>query len=236
MIKLVDFHSHVLPGIDDGSASVEESIEMLRMEARQGVECVVATPHFYANHDNPEQFLARRNEAEAELREAMAKIDGLPELEVGAEVYYFSGISDSDILKGLTISKKRCILIEMPQPPWTDRMYQELEDINRKQGLIPIIAHVDRYIRPFCTYGIPKRLNEMGLYVQANASFFVQRSTARLAMKMLKNDQIHLLGSDCHNVKSRPPNLEIAADAIEGRLGKGTLHRIKRYEDVLLGE
>lgn len=235
MIRLVDFHSHVLPGIDDGSSSVEESIAMLRMEAEQGIECVVATPHFYANHDTPERFIRRRNEAEARLREEMAKYDDMPQLEIGAEVYYFSGISNSDVLKGLTYYKKRCILIEMPHPPWTQRMYRELEDIRAKQGLIPIIAHIDRYISPLRTYGIPKRLNEMGFYVQANASFFNHRSTRSLAIRLLKNDQIHLLGSDCHNTTSRAPNLRTAADIIQSRLGKGTLGRIRLYEQELLG-
>ena len=115
---IVDFHSHVLPGIDDGSASVEESIAMLRMEAEQGITHVVATPHFYARHDSPERFLARRDRAEQKLRQAMEGISGLPQLIIGAEVYYFPGISESDVLKELTIAGKHSILIEMQQSPW----------------------------------------------------------------------------------------------------------------------
>ena len=60
MDRRVDFHSHILPGVDDGSRSVEESLEMLRAVARQGIGTVVATPPFYANHDTPERFLRRR--------------------------------------------------------------------------------------------------------------------------------------------------------------------------------
>ena len=71
MSKCVDFHSHILPSIDDGSRSVEESIGMLRAMAKQGITHVVATPHFYPQHDTPERFLKRRAEAEAALREAM---------------------------------------------------------------------------------------------------------------------------------------------------------------------
>ena len=119
----VDFHSHILPGVDDGSKSVEESLELLRMEAQQGIRHVLATPHFYASHDTPERFLKRRAAAWEKLRAAMANEPGLPEVTLGAEVYYFNGISDSDVLKELTIGKKRFILIEMPLPPWTDRMY-----------------------------------------------------------------------------------------------------------------
>ena len=60
MSQVIDFHSHILPGIDDGSKNVEESLQMLRMMAKQGITHVVATPHFYPQHDTPESFLKRR--------------------------------------------------------------------------------------------------------------------------------------------------------------------------------
>lgn len=235
MSKLIDFHTHILPGIDDGSSSLDESIGMLRMEAEQGIECVVATPHFYANHDSPEAFLERRAAAQKLLEERMLKYEGLPKLQIGAEVHYFSGISESYALKYLTFLQKRCILIEMPMAPWTDNMYKELENIRYKQNIIPIIAHVDRYISPLNTYNIPKRLAEMPVFVQANANFFLRPSTRMMAMRMLKNDQIHLLGSDCHNLNTRLPNLGDAREKIEKHLGSQALRRISRYQEELLG-
>ena len=84
-----DFHSHILPGVDDGSTSLEESLAMLTLEAEQGVRHVVATPHFYAHHDTPEAFLSRRAAAEAMLREALKDHPELPGFTVGAEVYFF---------------------------------------------------------------------------------------------------------------------------------------------------
>ena len=59
-MAVTDFHSHVLPGVDDGSASVEESLAMLRLAAQQGIRRVVATPHFYPRYDDLERFLERR--------------------------------------------------------------------------------------------------------------------------------------------------------------------------------
>lgn len=235
MSKVIDFHSHVLPGIDDGSDSLEESIALLRMEAEQGITHVVATPHFYPQHDNPERFLRRRKEAELRLREEMVKHDGLPELSIGAEVYFFSGISESDIVNQLTIDEKRCILLEMPQSPWTDRMYREMENIRSRQGLIPIVAHVDRYISPFRTHGIPARLEQLPVLVQANASFFLRGSNRSMAIRMLKNHQIHLLGSDCHSVDVRPPRLGEAVEQIRSRLGEEALDRIAHYQHSVLG-
>ena len=59
MGAIIDFHSHILPGVDDGSQSVQESLAMLKMEAEQGIQHVIATPHFYPKHDSPEHFLER---------------------------------------------------------------------------------------------------------------------------------------------------------------------------------
>ena len=66
---VTDFHTHVLPGMDDGSASLSESIAMLREAFQQGITHVVATPHFYPQKDSPEEFLRRRQVAEDRLRE-----------------------------------------------------------------------------------------------------------------------------------------------------------------------
>lgn len=232
---IADFHSHILPRVDDGSRSLRESIAMLQKEAEQGVTHVVATPHFYAQHDTPEQFLERREQAEERLREEMAKHSGLPELHVGAEIYFFPGISDSDILKRLTIDKKECILLEMPVSSWTDRMYREIAEIPMKQGLTPIIAHVDRYIGPLATHGIPDRLAKLPVYVQANANFFLRAATRSMALRMLQANRIHLIGSDCHNMSSRLPNVGPAADVIRKRLGEEKLDRISSYEKEILG-
>ena len=230
MFRAIDFHTHVLPGVDDGSSGIAESLKMLQMEAKQGICGVIATPHFYANHDHPDRFLERRDQAARKLRVAMAEHPELPEVILGAEVYYFSGMSDSEVLNRLTIGEKKCILIEMPPPPWNQQMYRELEGIYIKQQLIPIIAHVDRYIRPLRTYGIPKVLEQLPVLVQANAGFFLQRSTASFALRLLREDRIHLLGSDCHNLTDRAPNLGDALQVISRKLGRESMDRISGYQ------
>lgn len=231
MSGIADFHSHILPGMDDGSGSVEESIAMLQAEAAQGIQRVVATPHFYANHDTLEGFLSRREAAETRLRREMRKHAGMPELYVGAEVYFFSGISHCDALQALTVTGTDCVLIEMPTPPWSEAMYQELGDLRKHSGITPIIAHVDRYIGPWRTRGIPERLARLPVFVQANASFVLQPGTRRMAMKMLRKGQIQLLGSDCHNMTARVPNLGAAVEAIRQSLGEETLARICAWQN-----
>lgn len=233
-MMVTDFHSHILPGVDDGSDSIEESVAMLRLEAEQGISHVIATPHFYPRHDNPERFLERRARAEAMLRPELEKDSSLPELSVGAEVHFFSGMSQSDILPLLTMAQKCCILIEMPPAPWTDSMYRELENIWHQRGIVPVIAHVDRYISRFRSYGIPERLAQLPVMVQANAGFFLQPATASMALRMLKKGQIHLLGSDCHNLSDRRPNLGAAVDKIRARLGEQAVERILSLEREML--
>ena len=234
MSRTVDFHSHILPGIDDGCKSVKEALRMLRMEAKQGVEHVVATPHFYPQQDTPERFLRRRAASEAMLREAMAGESDLPTLSIGAEVYYFRGMSESDAISELTIDNNKSILVEMPSVPWTEAMYQELEALYVKRGLLPVVAHVDRYISRFRTHGIPRRLESLPVLVQANAEFFLERSTSRMAMRMLKKGAIHLLGSDCHNLTDRKPDLGDALELIRRQLGAGALEHIRFHEKLAL--
>ena len=234
MSQIVDFHSHVLPGIDDGSKDLDMSLQMLRIMAKQGITHVVATPHFYPQHDTPERFLRRRAESEKILRDAMANESGLPTLSIGAEVYYFSGMSDSDAIRELTIDKNRCILIEMPSMPWTEVMYRELEALYVKRGLIPVVAHVDRYLSRFSAHGILKRLESLPVLMQANADFFLKRTTKRMALRMLKKGMIHLLGSDCHNLTDRSPNLGAALELIQQRVDPSSLEHILFHEQLAL--
>ena len=232
---MVDFHSHILPGIDDGSTCLEESIRMLRAEAKQGIRHVVATPHFYPRYDDPQRFLDRRNRAAEALRQEMEKHPGLPGITLGAEVYYYRGMSESAYLDQLTIGKSRYILIELPEAPWPNAVFDELLAIRKQRNLIPVIAHIDRYISPFRTFGIPKRLREMPVLVQANASFFEKLWTAPMALRMLKTGNIHLLGSDCHNMDSRRPNMGRVIEHIRHRLGQNALEKIRMYEKSILG-
>lgn len=234
MIDVVDFHSHILPGIDDGSSSVEESVSMLKMAAEQGIRQMIATPHFYATQDYLERFLKRRKEAEKKLCDAMVEQPDLPRIAVGAEVLFFPGISETDSLTELTIAESNYILVEMPQSAWTGKMYRELEAIYRNYGITPIIAHVDRYLSPLNARGITERLMDLPVLVQANASFFLNRWTEGLAMRMMKKGQIHLLGSDCHNMRHRPPRLGEAVLRIQKRLGKDSMDTVMYWSEQIL--
>ena len=233
---MVDFHTHILPGIDDGSDSLETSLEMLQQLRRQGVEQVVATPHFYADRDRPESFLRARDAAEKILRQAMEQEAHLPQLRIGAEVYFFHGMSESSFLPQLTIRGSNAIMIELGPAPWGKSVYRELEQIYSRWGIVPVIAHIDRYISPLRDYGIPAQLEQLPVLVQANGSFFTRRFTAGMALKMLRKGQIHLLGSDCHDLHERKPDLGDALQVISRRLGQETIERIRQQSLHLFTE
>lgn len=231
---VIDFHSHVLPGIDDGSASLDESIAMLQMAAGQGITHIVATPHFYPAQDDPQRFLDRRDRAEEKLRREMAKYSGLPELFVGAEVYFFRGMSHSEVLPLLTIQEKKCIMIEMPHTSWGESFYRELWQIHSHFSLVPIIAHIDRYISPVGMHRTMKQLEQLPVMIQANADAFLKKKTAAMATKMAKTGQIHLLGSDCHNLDTRKPNLGPALQVLHSRAGAEAVEHIRKCGKELL--
>lgn len=222
---MIDFHSHILPKTDDGSSSSDESIEMLSLARQQGIRHMVATPHFYASDESPDEFLSRRNASYNRLK---SKSEGLslPAVIPGAEVGFFEGMSDCDDLKKLIITGTSLLMVEMPVCRWSDRMLFELVSIYEKQGIIPLIAHVDRYIRLLHDKKLIDKFNGMPAIIQANSSFFIDKKTSRLALSLLSKEKIHLLGSDCHNTSTRPPNLGTACKIISEKIGDDAVNRI----------
>lgn len=231
--KWIDFHTHILPGMDDGSRSVEESLEMLDASAQQGVGCVVLTPHFYADSDKPDRFLNRRAKSLGALRK-QAGADS-PLLIPGAEVQYFSGITVMDELPQLCIEGTGLLLLEMPFQKWPSRVIDDVLELNSRQGLQVMIAHLERYIgaQP---RGVLEVLLANHVLIQANAEFFVNRFSRRKALSMLKQGCIHLLGSDCHDMQSRPPMLGACMEIIQMKLGVTAADDIQQRAMGLLRE
>ena len=230
---MLDLHTHILPGMDDGSKNLRQSMKMLANEKKQGVTNVVLTPHFYAFRESPDTFLARRKTAAALLESGAAGEKGLPNRFLGAEVAFFTGMSRAEAIDGLCIGKTNALLVEMPFERWTPGVYEELSYLVSNRGICPIIAHVERYMWYQPRSSI-RKLCGTGVRIQANTSFFTRWQTSLLAMHMLKRHEIHFIGSDCHNMKTRPPNMGDAVSRIEKILGKGVLSYMERMEQWLL--
>lgn len=206
---MIDFHTHILPCIDDGSQSITESVSLLREEKRLGIEAVVATPHFYANENSPSSFLKKRDQVWKQLRPYLWP--ELPRVYLGAEVQYFEGICAVEDIDLLRIQGTDMLLVEMPFTKWSDRMIEDILELNERQNLQVVLAHIERYMA-MQPEDIWQYLRDCGILMQCNVSFFDGWKTKHRAMTMLKNGQIHLLGSDCHNMRSRRPNWDILSD------------------------
>lgn len=229
---MIDWHSHILPDMDDGSRCVEESIEMLDMLSQQGVSCVVATPHFLANEESVESFLQRRRASYDTLMQAVHKDH--PAVLCGAEVKYYFGISKLESLNALAIEGTNILLLEMPMIKWTEYTVKELIELAGTRGLTVVLAHIERYLS-LQDRGTFERLRENGLLMQTNASFYTGFFNKQKALRLLGAGIVQFIGSDCHNLTSRAPNLVPAYEFIEKKLGGYFLSQMNEFGHRALG-
>ena len=229
---MIDWHSHILPEMDDGSQSVHESESMLESLKSQGATCVIATPHFLANEESVEDFLMRRR---ASYEMLMRNRDcGQLRVICGAEVKYYPGIAKMKDLEKLAIENTKFLLLEMPMTRWTEYTVKELIELAGVRGLTIIMAHIERYLN-LQAKGTIERLYENGLLMQVNASFFERIGSRRKALRMLGSGMIHFIGSDCHNMTTRPPRLDSAYSIIEKNFGEYYISQMNEFGYHALG-
>lgn len=230
-MTVIDFHSHVLPGIDDGSRSIRTSLEILRTSEENGVGIIVATPHFYAWEDRIEQFLEKREAAMRQVQEVWNS-DRL-RLFCGAEVAYFEGISRAEKMELLTIKNERnqytgTLLLEMPFQQWDSAVLKEVRILCEERGFRLVIAHLERYLKIAGNKKAVEELLSMPVGVQINAGSLTDWKQRGALIKMFKKGQAQLLGSDCHGMHRRPPNLWEGRRVLEKKLGADFLAKLDR--------
>ncbi len=214
---MTDFHSHILPAVDDGSSSLEESLKMLELSASHGVKRIIATPHFYPNYHTVDGFLEKRNAAYEELKQHTKSSH--PQIVLGAEVKFYNGISRLEDLSKLFIEGTEILLLEMPFERWSEYTIRELINLSSAGICTVVIAHIDRYIN-FQTKSVISELIRNGILFQVNADAFKHFTLRRKITKLLKQGSIHFIGTDCHNLTDRAPNIEIAYNAILKKFGE----------------
>ena len=203
---MIDIHMHVIPGVDDGSGSMEESLTMLRSAAAQGVTAVMATPHSFALYKNS-RSVRERFEA---LCKAVRK-EGLPvQLYYGTEIDCWPdemtkiiSLLQDGILP--TMNGTEYVLAEFdPNDQAADAMYclKQLQE----GGYRPIVAHAERY--HFVNQHIAKEMQDNGFLIQCNVYSFAKEKNTRIrerANMLLQNRLVSLAGSDGHRINHRPP-------------------------------
>lgn len=223
---MIDLHTHILPDMDDGSKDLQESLSLVQALAAQGVQEIFATPHFYANRETPESFLARREASAAQLRgyQPLCDLGHIAEhIHLGAEVAYFPGMSNCEALRDMALEGTKLLLVEMPFRPWSRRVLEEICSLPATLGLIPVLAHVDRYRKADQFPKYRQLLTQQDVLFQCNAEVFDTFGGRLWAVKAFREGQIHFLGSDSHNMANRAPRLDNSIRVLTKKLGQGAV-------------
>ena len=233
---MIDTHTHVLPGIDDGAQTMAQSIAMCRACAADGVEVMIATPH-----QRHEAWQNRDRAALEALRlELQAAVGERPRILLGAEIHVDSELlSDIDRLPAsqlLPLAESRYLLLEFPAVggPAPRPLLHEL----LVAGWWPILAHAERMPRWAANPVELAMLVELGAFVQITAGSVLGHlgKPARACCTwLLDRGLVHLVGSDTHDTVERPPGLSRAHQAITAGWGAAMADRLTRLNpgDIL---
>lgn len=219
--KMIDLHCHILPGVDDGSDSMEESLAMARMAVEDGITDMAATPHYFEGQG---AFPAEKMEERVRILRQSLKEASIPlRIHTGHEIHLSPGIVG--LIKGkeaAPLAHSRYVLVELPfltLPPFAESLIHQM----RLSGHIPILAHPERNgaiaedpnrLLPFLELGALAQLNG-GSLLGANG-----KEIKRAAETMLTHGMIHVVASDAHHSNVRRPLLSKARNAVAHLAGK----------------
>ena len=229
---MIDFHSHILPQLDDGAPNVNTSLDMLSESYRQGVKTVIATPHCYVASENDiDIFLENRKRSYELLKSAMANDKRqFPEIILGCELQISKNIHHFEKLRSLCIENTDYILIEMPYTRWNEDCYDYLYALLLK-GMRPIIAHIERFISRKKEF---HNLYSLDLLYQVNADSCLSPFFRRHIPDLFTIGSVQFLGSDMHNNNRRPTHMKKAADRIIKSYGKSRLNYLMKNAELVL--
>jgi len=230
----IDFHTHILPGMDDGAQTVQQSIKMLRTLRDQGVECVALTPHYYPHRDSVDDFLKKRQAAFEELKKALGH-EKMPKLLLGAEVAFECDMDNIDQPQRLCLEGTPYLMIELPihyhYMPW---MLESTLKMCSDHQILPMLAHVDRYIGIYSDDDVENMVSESGALIQVNVSSLLRASLRKRVLSWVKSGQPIVLGSDTHNTTSRKPRFHKGVKILSRRTSVSVTERIKADSQLVL--
>jgi protein-tyrosine phosphatase len=202
MDGIVDLHTHVLFDMDDGSDSIEESLDILKEAERSGVCKMALTPHFTIG-DDVEEFLKERNLRFEELKKAAEEENIKISLKCGAEVYITDEIFNEDLLERLTIGESKVMLSEFKYNSLSAEKFLEYIDEIKDHGIIPLIAHPERYSYLRRNKMLLNAALSRGVLLQVNAqSLFERGDEGNFARMVVRYKAASVIGSDTHHTRS----------------------------------
>lgn len=234
--NLVETHSHILPGIDDGAPDVETSLKMIELLKKQGAEKIVLTPHYYSDTISLDDFLRKRDKAFNLLLSKLPPQS--PELYPAAEVYISKYLFNAESLDELRIANSKYVLIEHAFSAGFDgEDYNRLINMYCDYGVKPVLAHIERYPALLDDMYKIEQYIDMGCLIQSNVSAFsdAPRGIRKKLIKLMKAGLIHIIGSDCHNLDSRAPAYEDGINVIIKKCGEDTIKQLMHNANKLVG-
>lgn len=217
---MIDLHSHILPGVDDGAADLATALAMARMAVDDGIEVMACTPHFLPGHyDNTAEDIRLQVAA---LNQRLIEEDINLALVVGADAHICPNFLDclqSDQI--LRLHDSRYVLFEPSHVVFPPQLEEQLSQI-MEAGYVPILTHPERLKWIESNYDVFERLVKADVWMQITAGSLTGKFGKRphyWAQKMLAEGLVHILASDAHNTKSRPPVLSEAFAVATQELG-----------------
>ena len=221
--EMIDLHSHLLPGLDDGAPDVETSLAMAHAYVADGVYIVACTPHImlglYPNSGPQIRVAVTRFQSELDRTGINLK------LVTGADVHIVGGLVHG-LRSGelLSLADSRYVLLELPRNVPPPRLENLLFDM-LVAGYVPIITHPERLPWIGTQYQRVRRLVAAGAWMQVTTGALAGvfgRGAQSLAERMLDDGLVHILATDAHNVNRRPPDLRRGFELAAARVGENS--------------
>ncbi|MBQ0001821.1 MAG: capsular biosynthesis protein [Clostridiales bacterium] len=225
MKELFDVHCHIIPGVDDGARNLEEAVNMLLMEKKQGVKNIIATPHFrFKMFETDLQTVKKQF---ALLKREADKLE--LNLYLGCE--FHSTMEMVSMLKKeqvSTMAGSRYVLVEFSGGDSASHIKERVYSLI-SAGYKPVIAHIERYEALYKQYDFIEELAEMGARMQVNADSIIGKegfSVKRFCKKLMQYDLLSFVGSDCHDCRERVSRIGEAYAYAAKKLGEDYADRI----------
>lgn len=226
---LTDYHCHILPGMDDGAPDADTALDMIDMMKEQGVERIIATPHFYSHEERSlTEYLLRREDA----FDSIADYTAIPNILLGAEVAIEHGISKIPGIQQLAMEDSDMILLELPFRDYEDWMSEEINAISSEYGLKVVLAHIHRYLTYYSPENFEKILKTDAIFQFNNDAFLLQRERD-LLKRLIKEKKTIIFGSDAHNTDTRCPNWDVCLEVCDPEILEASNSLMKVTEEQL---
>lgn len=198
----IDFHSHILPGMENGAKDVETSIKILEKEVQDDIDIVIATPKYNPELQSVEDFLIERDNSYTKLITTICGME-IPSIKLGAEVKYCPKLLTMDNLLDLCIEGTNYLLLELPPVQFNNQLTEEISELTYNRNITPIISHVDDCLR-YTSIESLEEILDLDVLGQINASSFIDKEKRKLAFKLIHNNYIHVLGSGANDTVNNP--------------------------------